>query len=215
MLIGGFYMISLFDHPDGERHHNSLLGAIFGLILIGFYQQKFKNDWVYRARLFLNAVALGLGFLLWALPDLIIQGFDPRSLRVLLLESAMGFIFGLFIGLFQHFQVWLQSRKIPYTGSVTPIIAGNAQVIYSANRSSDYGRAILLPDRLLFLSLKSAPREILLKDIHSLEIGKTVGFPNRLIILSDEAESMALSVAMPCYWKNKIDKRSRDSNLKF
>lgn len=208
MLIGGFYLISLFDHPDGQHHHNSLLGAIVGLILIGFYQQRLKNDWVYQARRFLNAVALGLGFLLWAVPELIIADFDIRSFRVMLLEAAMGFLFGLFIGFFQYFQAWLQSRKIPYTGSVTPIIAGSAQVIYSASSSSDYGRAILLPDRLLFLSLKSARREVLLKDIHSLEIGKTVGFPNRLIILMDEAESMALSLSMPFYWKRKISKLS-------
>ncbi len=208
LIFTGIYIISLFGNPDGEYHRSSIFGALVGLILIRFYQNYFIGNWVYNARLLLNAVAIGLGYLLWTILELITKGLDSSSLKTLLMESLMGFAFGLFIGLYQFFTNLYRKKKTPFGGNEELMVNSSAYIIYSSGTVSGKGRAILLRDQLIFLTPGSPEQSLLLKDIRNIEVGRTLGFPNKLILFLDGAESMALSVSMPQYWKNKIEKLS-------
>lgn len=201
--LAGIYFMSRIQYPDGRYHRNSILGLLIGVILIGAYQQAFPFAWVYRFRRFINAIAYALGLVLWALPEWILYGIGDHPLRNLILEVLMGFTFGLFMGLFDLFRYLNHSRKTPYSGQERPSITSSATRSFS-NGTVNNGRALLLHNRLLFLSDQKPPEEILFSAIRSIEIRKTLGFPRLLTFIFDEAESVTFGLAMPSFWKKKI-----------
>lgn len=203
ICLAGIYFMSRIQYPDGRYHRNSILGLLFGVILIVAYQQAFPFAWVYRFRRFINAIAYALGLVLWALPEWLLYGIGAHPLRKVILEVLMGITFGLFMGLFYWFRYLNLLRKTPYTGEEHPIITGSATRTFST-KTAIRGRTLLLHDRLLFLSYGSKPEEILLSDIHDIHIGKPLGFPSQLIFVFDGAESVTFGLAMPSFWKKKI-----------
>ncbi len=211
LILGGLFVISLIVPPHGKSHRNPIFGALVGLILIGIYQNYVHSDWIYNARLLLNAVAYGLGMMLWAIPEMITSGPDTRFIRILLLYALMGFLFGLFIGIYQFFTNLYRKKRTSFQGNQEPLVSSSAHVIYSGGTVSDKGRAILLSDRLIFLTPDSKTQTVLFKEIKEIEIGITLGFPNKLILILEETESLALSISMPNYWKNKIKQLSHQT----
>jgi hypothetical protein len=208
LILGGFYGLSLIAPPHGENHRNPIFGALVGLILIGIYQNYVHSDWIYNARLLLNAVAFALGMMLWAIPEVINSGVGAHLFRILMLNTLVGFLFGLFIGIYQFFTNLYRKKRTPFQGNQEPLVSSSAHVIYSGGTVSDKGRAILLSDRLIFLSPDSKTQTVFFREIKEIEIARTAGFPNKLILILEGAESMALSISMPNYWKNRINSLS-------
>ena len=204
ICLAGTYFLLHSTNPEGYKHQNSILGLLIGLVLIGAYQQAMPFAWVYFSRLFLNALALGAGCMLWNAPDWIIFGIGAHPGRDLLLEVAMGFIFGLFIGLFDVFRYLNIARQTQYAGPEHPIITSFATRSFSGKTSSR-GRALLMRDRFLFLSPRSAQVEYLFRDILEIRIVKHLGFPSHLTFVFNGAESATFMLAMPGYWKKRVE----------
>ena len=211
-LVGIWFLFHL-TNPEGNKYENSPLGILLGVILIGAYQQALPYAWVYFSRLFLNAVAYGIGCMLWIVPDLLIFGLGNRPFADLCMQLAMGFAFGLFIGLFDVLRYLIKARQTRYNGSEQPVITSFATIRFSI-KSGVTGLALLLPDRFLFLSPGSAPDEIRFTDIREVRVVKFLGFPRQLTLVFDEAESATFGLVMPGYWKKRIEEAMNLNKIK-
>ena len=86
VLIASNYLIYLMFPLTPQQGSTSALGLFIGAILIGWYQQTMLFNWVHKSRLILNAIAFGIGSLLWAIPELIITEFQSNPVKWILLS---------------------------------------------------------------------------------------------------------------------------------
>jgi len=200
----GLVVISLVFNPDVPKHRNSIFNLIPGLFLIAAYQQIMVFKWVYSTRYALNTLAFGLGIFLWRLPDLVVGGFQPDLLRGVILETAIGTLFGLFLGLFEIINGWIRKKQAPYLGKEETVITSKA-LMHHLETKATRGMAVLLPDRIIFLSRGLPDVEIRLIELKNIAIEKTIGFAHKLVLTLGTGEIVSLGVSMPCFWEKEIN----------
>jgi len=214
VLIAGNYLIYIMFPSTAQQDSTSALGLFIGALLIGWYQQTLLYNWVYTSRLILNTIAFGIGCLLWTIPDLFITEFQRNPVKWMLLPMGEGFMFGLLLSLYDIISYQKRKWKAPYSGSEKPILSGKATRIYSVD-NVQYGRIILLHDRLLFLSAGEPDLDILFSDIQGMEITSILTIQNKLIFRFNDAEIITFTLAMPGLWKKKISNALIDSKLQI
>jgi len=201
--LAGYYLIFFMIFPTSTAYHISMEGVLIGVILIAFYQQKLLINWVYRSRYLINALALGLGCILLGLFNSFLWKAGGHLFLRLAFDFAAGFTFGLFLALMDFRAVTKRTRVTPFSGSEIPVLTSKASRL-NFDQSYTSGRALLLSGRVVFLSAGSSDEEVLFSEIIKMETGRILGFPNRLIFYLKDAESLTISLSMPCFWKRKI-----------
>lgn len=202
-LIPGLYVISRLFIISGSDSFLSAEGLLIGLALIALYQEWLLRLWIYRSRYIWNSVALGLGCSVFGLLDSLLFSHDDRLIMHILIDFSAGFTFGLFLGIIDSIQMAKRKKSTPYSGDERPVLTSKASLL-NFDQSFTRGRALLLPRRLIFLTSGSSGQEVNFSEILNMGIGKTLGFPTKLVLYMKEAESLSLNLSMPCFWKKKI-----------
>jgi hypothetical protein len=208
LWIPGFYLLDrlvLDPHTHNGVSFESLLTAA---ALIGLYQATWLNKEVYRARVLLNILCLGLGSLLIGILD----HFVIKSQTPLLREMILSFGAGISMGLVFLLIYWLVNRK-KYEKIPEPL--GRALLLARKTIQFDTGdiaKVFLLDDRLVISSISKGERPVLFEEILHSEADKVMGYPMRLKLELISREEMIINVPMARLWSRLISKLKSGSN---
>ncbi len=201
--IGVYLITRLFILKNFGHHYIPMEGVLLGFLLIGFYQQKLLSDWAFRFRYLLNAVALGLGCAFLGLLDLFILDDQKKLVLQLVFAFGSGFIWGLFLGLIDYYNIRKRRKSVSYTGKEHPLITGRAGRL-NADKSYSHGLAFLLAKKMVFLAPGEPAQELVIKQINRMEISKAFSLSTTLILHLNTSETVTLNLSMPYYWMKKL-----------